>query len=116
MTHRSLFLRVGSSEAVYADLRLQNRQDHRAIIILEVKCFSDRRKIVDEFYSAVGQYVLYRNVLRLKRMSVDLYLSVPASIYDTFFQRRSVQATIEDMKIRIIVIDVEREEVVRWYN
>jgi len=66
--------------------------------VIEVKCFSEKRSVFDEFYHAVGQYLLYRNALILKKIDVPIFLSVPVNIYDTFFQRKTVQAVIEDAK------------------
>lgn len=90
VTHHSFFLRTGPNEGVYADLRLQHEDQKRSIIIIEVKCFADKRKLMDDFYGAVGQYILYRNVLRLKNITADLFLSVPLETHNTFFQRKSI--------------------------
>jgi hypothetical protein len=38
------------------------------------------------------------------------------SIYGTFFQRKMVQAVVEDAKIKVVVIDIEQEVVVRWVD
>jgi XisH protein len=109
-------IRISREEGVFANLRLRKISDTTGIIVIEVKCFSEKRSTLDEFYHAVGQYLLYRNALILKNIDVPLYLSVPVNVYDTFFQRTMVQAVIEDAKIRIVVIDIERETVVKWLN
>lgn len=50
---------------VFADLRLINRSDNAQIVVIEVKCFPDSRSQLDEFYHAVGQYLVYRSALVL---------------------------------------------------
>ncbi len=116
VTHQPFPIRISREEGVYADLRLQRISGITNIIIIEVKCFSEKRSVLDEFYHAVGQYLLYRNALVLKQINVPLFLSVPMNIYDTFFQRKMVQAVIEDAKIKVVVIDIEQEVVVRWVD
>lgn len=114
VTDRPFPIRLSRDEGVYADLRLRSTDGQQSIIIVEVKCFSEKRSILDEFYHAVGQYLLYREALQLKNISVPLYLSVPRTIYDTFFARRMVQAVLKNANIKIMVVDIELEEVIQW--
>jgi hypothetical protein len=64
------------------------------IIVVEVKCFDSTRTQLDEFYQAVGQYVSYRNALTINDMHLPVYLSVPLSVYVTFFQIPLIAAVI----------------------
>jgi XisH protein len=59
---------------------------------------------------------MYRNVLRLKNMDSNIYLTVPLPVYDTFFQRKGVQAAMKDAQVKVIIIDVDSEEIVSWIN
>ena len=72
--------------------------------------------MLDEFYHAVGQYLTYRNALDLNNIHSSLYLAVPLVIYSTFFQKPLVQAVIRDTQIKLIVADLEKEEIVTWKN
>lgn len=114
VTHQPLQIRISRDEAVYADLRLVNPENTSTIIVVEVKCFSSTRSLLDEFYHAIGQYIVYRNALALGGYNIPIYLSVPDDVYNTFFQRRMVQSSISDVKIRIVTINLQREEIVRW--
>lgn len=114
VTHQPFPIRVVGEQGVLADLRLQHKTNETAIIVVEVKCFSQRRSILDEFYHAVGQYLLYRSALDLKGIDSPLYLSVPSAIYASFFSRKTVQRVINSAKIKVIVVDIEREEILSW--
>lgn len=114
VTHQPFPIRLSKDEGVYADLRLRSLDGQQSIIIVEVKCFSEKRSVLDEFYHAVGQYLVYREALQLRNLPVPLYLSVPRNIYDTFFRRRMVQAVLKNANIMIMVVDIELEEVIQW--
>lgn len=109
-------IRVSRQEGILADLRLRNLQNSITVIVVEVKCFSERKSFWDEFYHAVGQYLVYRNALKLLNIESDIYLSVPLAAYTKFFDRRTVQAVLNDVIINIVVVDLEREEVVTWIH
>jgi hypothetical protein len=42
------------------------------IIVLEVKCFTNPKTDLQEFYTAIGQYEFYREVLRKKRTPMNV--------------------------------------------
>jgi len=57
LTHKQFAIRPSPNENfVYADLRF--KQDNQVIIVVEVKCFPIRSAFTEEFYQAVGQYLL----------------------------------------------------------
>ena len=116
VTDNPLHIHVAKRETIFIDLRLEHIPDATSIIVIEVKCFSSTRTILDEFYQAIGQYLFYRSVLKLLHFNVPLYLSVPKQVYDDFFNRVTVQDVINDAKIKLIVIDIEKEEVVSWLH
>jgi hypothetical protein len=71
---------------------------------------------LDEFYQAVGQYVSYRNALTINGMQLPVYLSVPSSVYTTFFQIPLIAAVVADTQIKLVVIDLEKEEITQWIS
>lgn len=118
VTHHPFAIRIDKSRAgyVYADLRLRQKTNHQTVIVVEVKCFSSTRTQLDEFYQAAGQYVSYRNALALNEMSMPVFLSVPLSVYETFFQLPLVTAVVNNMEINLVVIDLHKEEVIQWIS
>ncbi|MBR8839489.1 MAG: hypothetical protein DSM106950_37180 [Stigonema ocellatum SAG 48.90 = DSM 106950] len=43
-----------------------------------------------------------------------LYLAVPQSIYNSFFQRRFTRSVVERTQIRLLVYDEKQEVIVQW--
>lgn len=110
-----VLLRLGDTDDfVLADLRLQKDAVH--IVVVEVKCFAKRPFEFAEFYQAVGLYLFYRNAMRLNELMEPLYLAIPVAAYQWFSELDAIQATLQDAKINLIVVDLELEEVLRWIH
>lgn len=105
-------------ELVYADLLLQRLWDGqlRQIIVVEIKCFPANRAWLDELYHAIGQYIIYRASLERQEIGQPLYLAVPNFVYDTFLTQPTIQAATKDAKIKLIVVDLEQEDIVSWLD
>jgi hypothetical protein len=88
----------------------------RQIIVVEVKCFVDENSDQDELYRAIGQYLIYRNVLQVKSISATLYLAIPNHVYLRLFLGEVVTATVDEAKIKLLVVDIDREEIVQWLD
>jgi hypothetical protein len=69
-----------------------------------------------DFHSALGQYIVYRRLIQLTEPDYKLYLAIDDITYENFFQRKSVQAVIEDNNLMLMVVDIEKEIIVRWTN
>jgi hypothetical protein len=102
---------------IYPDIRahLANGKT-QDIIVVEVKCFSDKSAYQNEFYRAVGQYLFYRTIMILKQIPGKLYLSVPITVYESYFVTDSVAETIKSSQISLVIVDIEREEIVQWLD
>lgn len=83
------------------------------IIAVEVKDF-DSRSLISEFEKALGQYRLYRALLRRNDPDRVLFLAIRAAIYNTFFQLPAIQAVTADDDVRLIVFDEQKEEIMLW--
>ena len=116
LTHRQFAIRPTPNENfVYIDLRFKQEKGDRIIIIVEVKCFPSSSTFTEEFYQAVGQYLVYRNSLNLAGIEGDLYLAFPVSVYEDYImQRLSTQAALRDAGVKTIIVDLSLEEVVEW--
>jgi Holliday junction resolvase len=99
---------------VFVDLLLQNRSDNSTIIIIEIKCFADERLFLDEFYSALGQYAVYRSALVMNNINAPLYLAVSSEAYNAQFHKEIVQSTLDAIQVKVVVIDLDHEEIVQW--
>lgn len=118
VTHQPFAIRINKKRAgyVYADLRLRQKTNNQTIIVIEVKYFASTRTHLDEFYQAVGQYMSYRNALTINDMQLPVYLSVPSSVFTTFFQIPLIAAVVADAQIKLVVIDLEKEEIIQWIS
>jgi XisH protein len=56
----------------------------------------------------------YRFALEEHEPDRELYLAVPSLVFRTFFQRRFVTSVVQRSEIRLVVYDVQQEEIVQW--
>ena len=82
-------------------------------IAVEIKSFIGRSS-VSEFHTALGQFINYQFALEEFEPDRQLYLAVPESIYNSFFQRRFIQSVIIRTRIRLLVYDETQEVIVQW--
>ncbi|WP_309235859.1 element excision factor XisH family protein [Planktothrix sp. FACHB-1365] len=45
-----------------------------------------------------------------------MYLAIKDEIYDTFFQRKSIQAVVKLNQVALLVVNTDKEEIVQWIN
>lgn len=119
---KQYFIRSGELTLV-TDIRARRRDNgiRREIIVVEVKCFSKRRfyrndLYRNDLYSGIGQYIIYRNSLRIENIEATLYLAIPVHIYRTLFKLDVIRATLSEVQIKLIIVDIEAEEIVQWID
>jgi hypothetical protein len=83
------------------------------ILLVEIKCFADRDRFVSDLYNAIGQYILYREIVNATTLPLPLYLTIPLAVYNTEFNEM-VKRTFRENRINSVLIDLDQEEVVRW--
>ncbi len=69
-----------------------------------------------DFHNALGQYIVYRNLIQLTEPEYKLYLAIDDIVYEEFFQRKSVQAVIAQNSLLLMIVDTEKEEIQQWIN
>jgi hypothetical protein len=84
-------------------------------IAVEIKNFASASKI-SEFHMALGQFINYRTVLRSEDPERILYLAVPLVIYNDFFGLLFTQTIVSENLMKMIIYDVEKEEIFEWLN
>lgn len=85
----------------------------RQKILVEIKSFLGR-SFTRDFQQALGQYQLYAAVLENKEVDSKLFLAISDIAYQRFFQQTVYQMLVEHYQIQLLVVDVEKEEVVAW--
>src|ERR1051326_2748151 len=71
------------TEDLYAHIDLE-AESESAHILVEVKCFPGAND-TQELYTALGQYLVYREILAVLKPGVGLWLAVPEAVYTTLF-------------------------------
>ncbi|BAZ42632.1 XisH protein [Calothrix sp. NIES-4101] len=82
-------------------------------IAVEIKSFIGRSN-VSNFHTALGQFINYQFALEEFEPERKLFLAIPESIYNTFFQRRFVRSVIERTQIHLLVYDEKQEVITQW--
>lgn len=111
------FIKYEDAE-LYADLAAQKpiaaqRQEQK--IVVEIKSFIGRSPMYD-FHNAIGQYIVYRNLIQITEPEYNLYLAIDDLTYDNFFQRASIQLITKQNNLKIIVVDTQQERIQLWIN
>lgn len=83
------------------------------IIAVEIKSFLSRSTI-SEFHRAVGQFVDYYAAMAIFDPKRVLYLAVPLSVYNSFFQKRVIQNSLKIIDAKIIVYNPDDKTIVKW--
>jgi hypothetical protein len=104
---------------LYPDLAIEkfiSEEQRQRKIIIEIKSFLGPSMMKD-FEMALGQYIFYRDLIQLGQDEYqEIYLAIKDEIYETFFQRKSIQAVIKRHQLDLLVVNIEKEEVVQWIN
>lgn len=82
-----------------------------AVEIKDLKGYS----LMGPFYSAVGQYLVYRCWLNRTEPNRTLYLATSDALQG-FFAERATQVVLQEYDIRLLFVNIERREVVAWNN
>jgi hypothetical protein len=115
ITHDPLTLKLGKKD-FYIDLgatRLLGAQklDHK--IAVEIKSFTGRSDI-DDLEKALGQYVLYQDVLTELEPQRELYLAVATSVVEDLFEEPIGKLLLKNRRLKLIAFDPKQEEIKQW--
>lgn len=82
-------------------------------IAVEVKSFIGVSEIRD-LHNAIGQYQVYRSILRRTFPDMELYLAISLSAYEGRFIDDIGTLLLEDYDIKLIIFDGQKEEITKW--
>lgn len=115
ITHDPLHLRWGRKD-MYVDLgakRLIMATRAEEKIAVEVKSFVSSSEMED-LRDAIGQYTIYRSVMRRTYPDYSLYLAVNDVVFNSLFEEPIGQLMIEDEHLKLIVFDPDQEVILQW--
>ncbi len=84
-------------------------------IAVEIKTFVGLSQI-SELHGAIGQYRNYLSALDLRDPNRKLFLAVPVTVFNTFFQLEFVRYTLQRNQVNVLVYDPETEVIVSWHE
>jgi XisH protein len=83
-------------------------------IAVEIKSFLRESRVAD-LEQALGQYTLYHDILNRVEPSRILYLAMPLIAYTELFEGdQFAQILLENGRLKLIVFDPSKEEIVKW--
>jgi XisH protein len=103
---KDLFIDLGAEKLLAADKGSQK-------IAVEIKSFVSPSEIRD-LEVALGQYVLYQNVLTRIEPERTLYLAIRESSYLKLFEQEIGQILLENQVLKLLTFHPETEEIARW--
>lgn len=115
ITHDPLRLRWGRRD-LFVDLgaeKLLGAEKEGMKIAVEIKSFIGKSEI-DDLENALGQYILYRDVMDRTEPDRQLFLAVRDVVFATLFEEPVGELLIENKRLQLIVFDEKNEEITRW--
>ena len=115
ITHDPLTLKWGRRD-MYADLgaeKMLTAEKEGSRIAVEVKSFVGASEIKD-LRDALGQYVLYHDILRRTEPDRILYLAIRKAVLMGVFEEPVGKLLLENQRVRLVVFDHRTEEILQW--
>jgi hypothetical protein len=116
ITHDPLRIRLARGRNLFVDLgaeRLLAAERGVEKIAVEVKSFT-RPSDMKDLEEAIGQFVLYAQLLKRYYPEHNLYLAVTDNIGKTVFEEEAGQTMIENGIISLVTFDPIEEVIVQW--
>lgn len=84
-------------------------------IAVEIKSFLGP-SILHDFEQAVGQFLVYRTIMSRVDPERRLILAVSQQGFAALQRKPAVQLVVEDQRVPILIVTLDREEVLQWVN
>lgn len=103
-----LYVDIAAEKSIAAEKQGQK-------ILVEVKSFLGR-SFIHDLEQAVGQYIVYRDILLETESYFELYLAITQGIYKSYFQRQLARMIINRNQVKLLIVDAESEVIVQWID
>jgi hypothetical protein len=115
ITHDPLHLRWGKKD-LYVDLgaeRFLGAEKAGFKIAVEIKSFANP-SLMDALEKALGQFVLYHDILARVEPTRTLYLAVDADVHHEVFEDPVGELLLSNGRVRLLVFNKEAEVIEQW--
>jgi len=115
ITDDPLRFRLGKKD-MYIDLgaeRILWAEKNSSRIAVEIKSFLGASDLAD-LHDALGQFVLYHDVLQETQADRILFLAVRDTVYATVFESPIGNLLLKNGRLQLLVFSVEQEAIVKW--
>lgn len=103
---KNLFVDLGAERLIAAEKELEK-------IAIEVKSFRSASEIKD-LEEALGQFILYENLLNRYEPDRRLYLAVPDDVRQSVFEEEAGTILLENGILRLFSFHPTEEVIVKW--
>ena len=115
ITHDPLSLKWGKKD-MYVDLGAEqllaaNKCDRK--IAVEIKSFTSPSEMSD-LEKAIGQYIVYHDVLAQVEPNRELYLAVSEEVATGLFEEPLGELLLKNNRVRLLVFNSDAEVIVKW--
>lgn len=115
ITHDPLRLEWGKKD-LYVDLgaeQLIAAENAERKIAVEIKSFVGRSDI-DDLEKALGQYILYYDILSEREPERVLYVAIRNAVYTDLFEEPIGKLLLNKGRVKLIVFDPHTEVILKW--
>ena len=115
ITDDPLTLKFGETE-LYVDLgagKVLAAEKEGQKIAVEIKSFLGK-SIIAETQDAIGQFIMYREVLNDYEADRTLFLAISDDVLENNFSDALKNLVLVRLKIKTLVFNTENEEIIKW--
>ena len=115
ITHDQFTLQIGKKRLfayLGAKYLVGAEKDHKKIVV-EVKSFIGKSE-VDDLENAIGQYVVYQQIINKNEPDYKLYLAVTTKAFNNIFEVEIGQLRLDNQIVRLIVFNPFDEVITKW--
>jgi len=115
ITDDPLHLKWGAKD-MYVDLGVEKliaAEKAGRKIGVEVKSFTGHSEMQD-LENAIGQYIIYEDVMKQVQPDRELYLAIPDEIYHDLFEEPIGQLILANHQVHLLVFEPDKEVIVQW--
>ncbi len=105
---KNLFIDLGAEKIIAA-------QKGEKKIAVEVKSFIGRSE-VNDLEDALGQFILYEDLLEIEEPDRELFLAIRKKAFDSIFSHRIGTILLNKKRVKLVVFNETSEEILEWIS